>query len=47
MVPPKEFIPIAEDAGLIVPIGAWVLETACAQLARWRRSTGSTACASR
>ncbi len=36
-VPPLEFISIAEDTGLIVAIGAWVLETACAQLAAWSR----------
>ncbi len=35
MVSPAEFIPLAEDTGLILPIGQWVLEEACAQLARW------------
>ena len=34
-VMPGEFIPVAEDTGLILPLGRWVLETACAQLARW------------
>ena len=36
-VAPLSFIPVAEDTGLIVEIGAWVLEQACAQLVRWRR----------
>jgi len=35
MVPPVQFIPMAEQTGLIVPLGHWVLETACLQLAAW------------
>jgi diguanylate cyclase (GGDEF)-like protein/PAS domain S-box-containing protein len=37
MVSPDVFIPLAEQTGLIHPIGEWVIETACAQLAEWRR----------
>ncbi len=37
LVTPLEFIPLAEEVGLIVPIGQWMLETACNQLKKWEK----------
>ncbi|MFT8245035.1 EAL domain-containing protein [Roseomonas sp. BN140053] len=35
VVPPSDFVPLAEEAGLIIPLGRWVLETACIEAAGW------------
>ena len=40
-VSPAEFIPMAEKTGLILPLGLWVLETACTQLARWAKQAAT------
>src|SRR5437763_1886734 len=37
LVPPGEFIPLAEETGLIEPIGEWVMRAVCAQAAEWER----------
>jgi diguanylate cyclase (GGDEF)-like protein len=42
MLSPAEFIPLAEETGAIVPMGKWVLNTACAQAVDWRRDPDSS-----
>jgi diguanylate cyclase (GGDEF)-like protein/PAS domain S-box-containing protein len=39
-VEPADFLALAEETGLVVPLGRWMLETACAQLAHWRKLPG-------
>ncbi len=44
IVPPGNFIPILEETGMIVQVGAWVIHTVCRQIADWRSSGAGTLC---
>ena len=46
IIAPKKFLPLAEETGLIVPIGNWVLKTACAQHVAWQREGLAPLCIS-
>jgi diguanylate cyclase (GGDEF)-like protein/PAS domain S-box-containing protein len=42
VLPPMDFIPVAEDSGVLIPMGAWILEEACRQGRVWQRQFGSS-----
>jgi len=44
LVSPAEFIPLLEETGLIVPVGAWVIDTACRHIAGWGELSGQPLC---
>ncbi|MFK8029939.1 MAG: putative bifunctional diguanylate cyclase/phosphodiesterase [Gammaproteobacteria bacterium] len=45
-ISPADFIPVAEETGLILPIGRWVMEAACEQLKKWRHTSLNKLCIS-